>query len=87
MSTPADGGYSGGVSAAQCLVVPVLLTALGQRVGSRDFWVPPIGLAGIALLVFEGETAFDALGLGAAAGLAVLSATGMVPTRRTRACP
>uniref|UniRef100_UPI002456C65A EamA family transporter n=2 Tax=Nocardia TaxID=1817 RepID=UPI002456C65A len=81
------GGVVATVSAAQCLVVPVLLTALGQRVGSRDFWVPPIGLAGIALLVFEGETAFDALGLGAAAGLAVLSATGMVLTRRWGAPP
>ncbi|MBF6170968.1 EamA family transporter [Nocardia blacklockiae] len=75
------------VSAAQCLVVPVLLILLGQRVGSRDFWVPPIGLAGVALLVFEGEAAFDALGVGASAGLALLSATGMVLTRRWGAPP
>lgn len=81
------GGVVATISAAQCLVVPVLLIALGQRIGSRDCWVPPIGLAGIALLVFEGDTAFDALGVGAAAGLAALSATGMVLTRRWGAPP
>ncbi|WP_433520588.1 EamA family transporter [Nocardia pseudovaccinii] len=75
------------ISAAQCLVVPMLLTVLGQRVGSRDFWVPPIGLAGVALLVLEGEAAFDTLGVGASAWLAILSATGMVLTRRWGAPP
>ncbi|MBB5915354.1 putative blue pigment (indigoidine) exporter [Nocardia transvalensis] len=70
------------ISAAQCLVVPVLVIALGQRVGNRDLWAPPIGLTGVALLLFEGETAFDMPGVLAAAGLALLSATGMVLTRR-----
>ncbi|WP_460695746.1 EamA family transporter [Nocardia thraciensis] len=70
------------IAAAQCLVVPLVLVVLGQRVSARDFWAPPIGLAGVALLVFEGETALDAVGVAASAALAVLSACGMVLTRR-----
>ena len=70
------------ISAAQCVVVPVIVLMLGQRVGSRQLWMPVAGAFGVGLLVLQGDTGLDAVGVAASAALAMLSATGMVLTRR-----
>lgn len=69
------------IGAAQCLVVPLVLIILGQRLGNRQFVISLVGLLGVALLVLPGDTPLDTVGLPAAAALAVLSGTGMVLTK------
>ncbi|MFC9433681.1 EamA family transporter [Nocardia sp. NPDC057030] len=70
------------ISAAQCVVVPLVVLTLGQHVGARQFTAPLLGLFGVGLLVLRGHTQLDTAGIVAAAALALLSATGMVLTRR-----
>jgi probable blue pigment (indigoidine) exporter len=70
------------ISAAQCVVVPVIVLMLGQRVSSRQLWMPVVGAFGVGLLVLQGDTGLDSVGVAASAALAMLSASGMVLTRR-----
>lgn len=76
------GGVVSTISAAQCVVVPLVVLALGQRLGARQFIAPVLGLVGVGLLVLRGGVWTDTTGIMAAAALALLSATGMVFTRR-----
>nr|WP_146251016.1 EamA family transporter [Nocardia tenerifensis] len=76
------GGVVSTIAAAQCVVVPFVVLALGQRLGARQFVAPVLGLLGVGLLVLRGGVWTDTTGIAAAAALALLSATGMVLTRR-----
>ncbi|MFQ6397721.1 EamA family transporter [Nocardia sp. KC 131] len=70
------------ISAAQCIVVPLMVMTTGQRLAPRQFLAPLLGLLGVGLVVLRGTTRLDLMGVGAAATLALLSGTGMVLTRR-----
>ncbi|MFC9432231.1 EamA family transporter [Nocardia sp. NPDC057030] len=76
------GGVVSTIAAAQCVVVPLVVLAFGQRLGARQFIAPVLGLIGVGLLVLRGGVWTDTTGIVAAAALALLSATGMVLTRR-----
>ncbi|MFE9319708.1 EamA family transporter [Nocardia sp. NPDC052278] len=70
------------ISAAQCIVVPLVVMMTGQRLTPRQFWAPLLGLFGVGLVVLRGTARLDLIGVGAAAALALLSGVGMVLTRR-----
>ncbi|KAA8883821.1 EamA family transporter [Nocardia colli] len=76
------GGVVSTIAAAQCVVVPLVVLAFGRRLGARQFTAPVLGLIGVGLLVLRGGIWTDTTGIVAAAALALLSATGMVLTRR-----
>lgn len=77
------GGVAATVAAMQTLLVPLGATAL---LGDRFRWPQLVaacaGVVGIALLVLRGSDDLDPPGVAAAALLAVLTATGMLLTRR-----
>jgi probable blue pigment (indigoidine) exporter len=70
------------IAAAQCVVVPVIVVILGQRIGVGQLWMPMLGMLGVGLLVLQGDSALDPIGVAASVALALLSGIGMVLTRR-----
>lgn len=70
------------IAALQTLLVPMLVTVLGERVRVRQLVAGVLGVAGVALVVLRGAVELDEFGVIAAALLAFLAAFGLMLTRR-----
>ena len=77
------GGVAATVGAVQPLVVSALAwPLLAERFSRRKAVAGVLGVSGVGLLVLQGETGLDPVGLGAALGAAVSMASGVVLTKR-----
>ncbi|GGX99492.1 EamA family transporter [Streptomyces hiroshimensis] len=77
------GGVAATVGAIQPLLVALLSAGLlGQRLSARTLIAAVTGVAGVSLLVLRAGARLDALGVAAAAGGAVVMATGVVLSKR-----
>ncbi|MFD8382450.1 EamA family transporter [Streptomyces sp. NPDC059679] len=77
------GGVAATVGALQPLLVAVLASGLlGERLSRRTALAGVAGVAGVSLLVLRADARLDALGVAAAAGGALVMATGVVLSKR-----
>jgi probable blue pigment (indigoidine) exporter len=77
------GGVAATVGAIQPLIVTVLASRLvGEAVSRRNVIAGVAGVGGVAMLVLQSSARLDLLGVLAAAGAAVLMASGNVLTKR-----
>ncbi|PSJ28412.1 EamA family transporter [Streptosporangium nondiastaticum] len=77
------GGVAATVGAIQPLLVAVLSSGLlGERLRPRTLIAAVAGVAGVSLLVLRAGARLDGLGVAAAAGGAVVMATGVVLSKR-----
>ncbi|QLE71280.1 EamA family transporter [Streptomyces rectiverticillatus] len=77
------GGVAATVGAIQPLLVALLSAGLlGERLSARTLIAAVAGVAGVSLLVLRAGARLDALGVAAAAGGAVVMATGIVLSKR-----
>ena len=77
------GGVAATVGAIQPLIVTVLASRLvGEAVSRRNVVAGAAGVGGVAMLVLQSNARLDPLGVLAAAGAAVLMASGNVLTKR-----
>lgn len=77
------GGIAATITASQPLLVGVLAAAvLGERLRLRSIAAAVAGVAGVSLLVLRADAQLDALGVAAAAGSALVMATGIVLSKR-----
>ncbi|WP_290054130.1 EamA family transporter [Amycolatopsis solani] len=77
------GGVAATLGALQPLIVAGLSTGLlGERLTPRTVLAGAAGVAGVSLLVLKSDARLDAIGLAAAAGGAVVMATGVVLSKR-----
>ncbi|MFF7730222.1 EamA family transporter [Streptomyces sp. NPDC008001] len=77
------GGVAATVGAIQPLLVALLSAGLlGERLSPRTLFAAVAGVAGVSLLVLRAGARLDGLGVAAAAGGAVVMATGVVLSKR-----
>ncbi|CAM5592015.1 EamA family transporter [Streptomyces abikoensis] len=77
------GGVAATVGAIQPLLVALLAAGLlGERLAPRTLVAAVAGVAGVSLLVLRADARLDGLGVAAAAGGAVVMATGVVLSKR-----
>jgi probable blue pigment (indigoidine) exporter len=77
------GGVAATLGALQPLIVAGLSTGLlGERLNRRTVLAGVAGVLGVSLLVLQSDARLDALGVAAAAGGAVVMATGVVLSKR-----
>ncbi|MGK5549005.1 EamA family transporter [Streptomyces sp. URMC 127] len=77
------GGVAATVGAIQPLLVTLLAAGLlGERLAPRTLIAAVTGVAGVSLLVLRADARLDGLGVAAAAGGAVVMATGVVLSKR-----
>ncbi|MGK5627118.1 EamA family transporter [Streptomyces sp. URMC 123] len=77
------GGVAATIGAVQPLLVAALSAGLlGQRLSARTALAGLAGVAGVGLLVLRADARLDGLGVAAAAGSAVVMATGVVLSKR-----
>lgn len=77
------GGVAATIGALQPLFVALLAAGLlGERLTRRTLLTAVAGVAGVSLLVLRADARLDALGVAAAAGGAIVMATGVVLSKR-----
>ncbi|WP_439377151.1 EamA family transporter [Amycolatopsis lexingtonensis] len=77
------GGVAATLGALQPLIVAGLSTGLlGERLTPRTVLAGVAGVVGVSLMVLQSDAHLDALGIAAAAGGAVVMATGVVLSKR-----
>lgn len=77
------GGVAATIGAVQPLLVAGLSSGLlGERLSARTAIAAVAGVAGVSLLVLRADARLDAVGIAAAAGGAIVMATGVVLSKR-----
>lgn len=77
------GGVAATIGAVQPLLVAGLSSGLlGERLSARTAIAAVAGVAGVSLLVLRADARLDAIGIAAAAGGAIVMATGVVLSKR-----